>query len=118
MKKLLLLLLAAPSLSFAQNKVEKYCELIVQKKFMSTKVNIEIDMGEEKKFFNFKDSRIKDDIGKAKTFGSTIAALNYMASINWKLVSCLQMPEPNGNVGNQCFFFKREFDPGELEEVK
>jgi hypothetical protein len=117
MKKLLLLLLATPSFAVAQ-KVEKYCELIVHQKFMSNKVNIEIDMGEEKKFFSFKDSRIKDDIGKAKTFSSTIAALNYMASINWKLVSSLQIPEANNNVGNLCFFFKREFDQSELEETK
>ena len=118
MKKLLIPLLLLPSISFAQAKVEKYCELIVHQKFLSNKVNIEIDMGEEKKFFSFKDGRIKDDIGKAKTFTSTIAALNYMASIDWKLVSSLQIPEANSNVGNLCFFFKREFDKSELEETK
>jgi hypothetical protein len=115
-KKLLLAFLMIPSLTFAQDKIEQYCELIAQGKFMSTKVTIDVDYGEERKVFAFKDTRIKDELGKAKAFNSVVAALNYMGTIGWKFVDAYPITEGAGGKVLH-FFFKREFDKSELDAV-
>ncbi|RPD41548.1 hypothetical protein [Chitinophaga barathri] len=116
MKKIIffsLLLLSAST--YAQEKVEKYCELIATAKMFSTKVTIEIDFGQEKKFFEFKDARIKDDLGKAKNFNSVVDALNYMGSLGWKFVDAYPLTEGGGSKVLH-FFFKKEFLKSELTE--
>jgi hypothetical protein len=117
MKKLVLLLALCPSFAFAQEKVEQYCELISQNKLLSNKVTIEVDFGEEKRGIFSRTPRIKDELGKVKTFNTTIAALNYMGSIGWKFVDAYPVSDA-GTTKTLHYYFKREFDKSELEEVK
>lgn len=66
--------------------VERYCMVAATAKFMSTKVTIAIDFGEQINIW--KDNRVKDEMtGKAKSFNSVIDALNYMGEQGWKLVN-------------------------------
>ena len=70
--------------SFAQTK-QVYCELLGIQKFLSTKISISIDYGQEKTFFD--DTRIVDEYGKVKTFNSMVDAMNYMGTLGWKFES-------------------------------
>jgi hypothetical protein len=115
-RKLLLIFLMIPSFTFAQEKIEQYCELIAQAKLLSNKVTIDVDFGEERKLFAFKDTRIKNELGKAKNFNSVVAALNYMGTIGWKFVDAFPITEGTGGKVLH-FFFKREFDKSELEVI-
>ena len=112
MKKVLLLAILAMVgfSSYAQTKVEQYCEVVATAKFMSRKVTIDIDYGEFKSMW--KDNRIKDDEGKAKAFNSVIDAINYLGKAGWKLVNAFPVTE--GNSGSVYHYvFKKEFDLSE-----
>ena len=110
MKKMMLAILLLPSLAFAQQKMERYCELVAGIKPFSTKVNIWIDYGEDRKIA--RSLKVKDEDGKAVKFNSLIDALNYMGSQNWKLLNAFPINTGGENVYH--FFFKKEYDSSEL----
>lgn len=103
-KLLLLLLLCSPLLSIAQTdsvKIkphEQYCMILATSKFLSSKVNITVDFGQETKLFSFKDNRLKDDEGKIIAFNSVIDALNYMATQGWLFVNAYCITVSGQNV--------------------
>jgi hypothetical protein len=93
MKKLFVLLFvlfSLQTLSQTNEKVEMattpdyvYCELVGTQKFLSTKVVVSVDYGEEKEFFY--DQRIRDEqTGKVQSFNSMVDALNYMGTKGWE----------------------------------
>lgn len=112
MKKLFFTLLVFTSISFiaaAQDTttIEQYCRLVANGRILSTKVNIDLDFGEERKMFGG-DTRLKDEMtGKLKKFNSTVDALNYMGSQGWTLVNAFPMTEANSTVYH--FYFKKLF---------
>ncbi|QHS58773.1 hypothetical protein [Chitinophaga agri] len=118
MKQLFIsILFLLPVSAFAQEKVEQYCEVVAQARMMSNKVTIDVDFGEERRLFEMKDHRIKDELGKVKKFNSVVDALNYMGGIGWKLVNAFPITSSTGtNVYH--FYFKREFDKSELDTDK
>lgn len=62
-----------------------YCELVGTQKFLSTKITVSVDYGEEKG--SWLDSKIKNEqTGKVQTFNSMIDALNYMGNNGWEFV--------------------------------
>lgn len=62
-----------------------YCELVGTQKFLSTKVTVSVDYGEERSFFQ--DTRMKDEqTGKVQSFNSMVDALNYMGNNGWEFV--------------------------------
>ena len=64
----------------AQSKV--YCELLGTQKFLSTKVTVSVDFGQERKFFG--DNRMVDANGKVQEFNSMVDAMNYMGTLGWE----------------------------------
>lgn len=114
MKCLLLSLSLLASLFFYGQKVEQYSEMIATQKFLSRKVTIDIDNGEERKLFSFKDTRVKDELGKVKSFNSVVDAMNYLGRLNWKLVNAFLVTE--GSQNSYHYVFKREFEKSELNE--
>lgn len=64
----------------AQSKV--YCELLGTQKFLSTKVTVSVDFGQERKFFG--DNRMVDADGKVQEFNSMVDAMNYMGTLGWE----------------------------------
>jgi hypothetical protein len=81
-------------------------------KLFSRKVTIDIDYGEERKLFSFKDTRVKDDLGKVKSFNSVVDALNFMGRSGWKLVTTFLVTEGSNLVYH--YILRREFDKSEL----
>ena len=90
MKKLFILSLITLSvLSFAQtvNDVPlkdidvDYVQIIGTGRSLSTKVNVEIDFGQETKSISFKNgTNIKDERGRNVKFNSMMDALNFMSA--------------------------------------
>jgi hypothetical protein len=101
----------------AQNAViEQYCSLNVMPRLLSNKVNIDVDYGNPRKLFAFKDNRVKDEDGKAKKFNTAVEALNYMSAQGWKLVNAMAMTE-GGNAVYR-YIMKREITVTAEEKKK
>ena len=65
----------------------EYVEIVGTTKLLSKKVTIDIDFGQEDKLFSSrKDSQIKDENGKKKSFNSMIDALNFMSKNGYDFV--------------------------------
>jgi len=114
MKKMILVvfLLAAVN-SFAQDttKVEQYCRLVAMNKLLSTKVNIDVDFGQERKFFQ--DTRMRDEeTGKLKKFNTVVDALNYMGSQGWVLVNAFPVVE--GSSYSYHYYFRKLFNKADV----
>jgi hypothetical protein len=121
MKKIILTccFAVAALLSNAQTNeltVEQYCSLNVMPRLLSAKVNIDVDYGNPRKLFSFKDNRVKDDDGKAKKFNTAVEALNYMSAQGWKLVNAMAMTE-GGNAVYR-YIMKREITVTAEEKKK
>jgi len=117
MKKLLLIAILVCGLSFQNfaqqdtTKVEQYCRLIAFNKMLSSKVNIDVDYGEVRKYFQ--DSRMRDEeTGKLKKFNTVVDALNYMGSQGWIMVNAFPVQE--GNSFTYQYYFKKLFSKTEL----
>ena len=77
-------------------RTEEYCMILATGKFLSTKVTISIDFGQERRFFS--DNRYKDENGQVQTFNSVIDALNYMNSQGWEFVNAYVITVASQNV--------------------
>jgi hypothetical protein len=106
MKKLILIALIALSFKVSAQTSdttkyvakEQYCMVMATSKFLSTKVTITVDFGQETHLFKFVDTRVKDEAGKVVAFNSTIDALNYMASRGWVFVNAYVITTSGQNV--------------------
>ncbi|SRR5258706_14395459 len=117
MKKIIIIItIAFISLrSFSQSdttKVEQYCEVIATPRFLSNKVTLEINYGEEKSFW--RDNRLKSDEGKIKKFNSVVDALNYMGKDGWTFVNAF--PVNIGTTQVYHYGFKKVFLKSEITE--
>jgi len=117
MKQLFFLFLLTVSISsYSQDttKVEQYAEVVATQRLLSNKVAINVDYGEERKFW--KDNRVKDDEGRVKKFNTIVDALNYMGRQNWRLVSTFLVTSANNTLPLEYhYLFKREFLKSETE---
>ena len=114
MKKLILAVFMLVALnSFAQDttKVEQYCRVVAMNKLLSTKVNIDVDFGQERKFFQ--DNRMRDEeTGKLKKFNTVTDALNYMGSQGWILVNAFPVAE--GSTFSYHYYFRKLFNKADV----
>lgn len=74
----------------------KHCLLMATGKFLSKKVDLTIDYGQESTYFE--DMKIRDKNGKVIEFNSVMDALNYMSSIGWEFVDAYAVTTGNQNV--------------------
>lgn len=122
MKKAILIFLFAGYITVSKSQapaattIEQYCSLNVVPRVLSNKVNIDVDYGNPRKLFSFKDNRVKDDDGKAKKFNTAVEALNYMSAQGWKLVNAMAMTE-GGNAVYR-YIMKREITVTAEEKKK
>ena len=102
------------SVSFAQQDtrmVGQYCRLISFNGMFSNTVNIDVDFGDESKFFS--DNRMRDEeSGKLKKFNTVTDALNYMGSQGWRLVNAFPVAE--GNSFAYHYYFKKLFPKAQV----
>ncbi|MFN4911398.1 MAG: hypothetical protein ACK5G8_09185 [Flavobacteriales bacterium] len=62
----------------------KYVELVGQAKFLSLKIKVFVDYGQD---FSWKPQVIKNTAGKNAAFNSMIEALNFMEANGWEYVN-------------------------------
>ncbi len=70
-----------------------YCEIVGIQKFMSKKVVISIDFGQEQTYFS--DNRLVDESGKPVVFNSMVDAINFMSKRGWELHSTMLVGQNN-----------------------
>ena len=120
MRKILFIVLVIASLSsFSQDttKVEQYCKLVAQARLLSNKVTIDVDFGEERKFFSG-DKRMRDEVtGKLKKFNSLTDALNYMGAEGWMLVNAFPITA-NGGQQLYHFYFRKLFSKADVLQAE
>ena len=106
MKKILvvLTLMFAFAISNAQSvngvKVQdfktEYVELLGTSRFMSNKVAISVDYGQERKFF--KNQNIKDETGRVVIFNGMIAGMNFFKKYGYEFKQAYVVTVGNQNV--------------------
>ncbi len=72
-----------------------YCEIIGTTFPFRVQVEISIDYGQKRNFFQ--DNMIRDESGKMQTFNSMIDALNYMGNQGWEVVQSYIVNDRNLN---------------------
>ncbi len=72
-----------------------YVEIVGTEKFLSTKMNIQIDFGQQQKFFTQKDTRLMDENGKNLDLNSMIDALNFMYKHGYAFVTAYTVNKEN-----------------------
>jgi hypothetical protein len=113
MKKLFLILLLSPLLSFAQadttkfKPTEKFCMLEVAPRAFSSKVNITIDYGVAEEKYTASQAT---EAGAVTALRSVVAALNYMEQQGWLFVSANTLVFKENNFNNYCvqYIFRRK----------
>ena len=91
---------------------EAYCMIVGTQKLMSTKCTFTIDYGQSTKFWGGANKqKLVDDNGKAIKFNSVIDACNYLAEMDWVLVSAYPMSSSQGNCYH--YLFKKTIKKGE-----
>jgi hypothetical protein len=96
--------------SFAQNKIEKFCQVSTHYKGgFTTKRVASISFGEQANLFSFKHSTIVTALQKVNDLTTDTDVLNYMASIGWQFVNIIGVAN-----GWENLYFKKEFDKSEL----
>ena len=74
-----------------------YCELVGTAKVLSKKVTVEIDYGQEQKFFE-RSQIIDETTGKPRVFNSMVDGLNYMGTEGWEFTQAYVVTVGNTNV--------------------
>lgn len=114
MKRLLFtLFVAVLSVSlYAENYV--YCELVGTSKFMSNKVKVQVDYGQETSFWKG-ISYMKDKDGKNIEFNSMVDAMNYFGKQGWEFVQAYVVTTNNQNVYH--WLLKKTVTDEEMDKV-
>lgn len=77
----------------------EYAMIVGTAKFLSNKVTIQIDFGQETKYFTaYSETVVKDENGKTLVFNSMIDALNFMHSNGFEFVNAYAVTINNQNV--------------------
>jgi hypothetical protein len=117
MKKniLLSLFLTGASLSpcLAQEKTERYCEVISYPGLLKNE-KIKVDFGEKSAFSAFRDTAMVSRLLKVQESKSPVDILNYMGSLGWELVNVVPNLDEHSTTNGYAFFFKKSFDAMEI----
>ena len=81
--------------TYPQEKLHRvYCELVGNQKFLSQKVNVTVDFGQNP----YENSLLVDEKGKSITFNSMVDAMNYMGGLGWKFEQAYVVTVSNQSV--------------------
>jgi len=100
MKKGLFLTLMLFSMNVMSQEAHRiYCELLGTQKFLSSKVIVSVDFGQETSFWaGGSKEYLVDKQGKAISFNSMVDAMNYMGRLGWKFEQAYVATANNQNV--------------------
>jgi hypothetical protein len=107
--------------SFAQTdtvKVEQFCLVIATPRLLSNKVTIDIDFGDEKKFWS--DNRLRTREGKVKKFNTIIDAMNFMGREGWSFINAYPVKFGDTEIFHFAFrklVYRRNVQPVEYSET-
>jgi len=93
------------NIPFEEIDVE-YVQIVGTSKLMSTKLNIDIDFGQENSVWTNKDTQLRDENGKKIVFNSMIDALNFMAKNGYEFLDANAFTHGGQNVYH--FMLKRK----------
>lgn len=113
MKKslLILLLVCLAVITHAQENTHRvYCELLGTAKFMSTKVTVSVDFGQDERGWN---AKLVDENGKSISFNSMVDAMNFMGKLGWKFEQAYTV----GNGGNFVYHWLLSKDISKGENI-
>ena len=74
-----------------------YAELVGTQKFLSRQVLVEVDFGQERKFFS-NNLIVDPSTGKVRDFNSMVDAMNFMGENGWEFVQAYVVTAGNQNV--------------------
>lgn len=76
----------------------EFVQIVGTSKLLSNKLTIEIDFGQENKFWNTKDTQVRDENGQLMIFNSMIDALNFMSKNGYNFINAHTITIGNQNV--------------------
>lgn len=85
-----------------------YIQIVGTSKMLSNKLTIQLDFGQENKFFSAKDTQVKDKDGKLLVFNSMIDALNFLSDNGYEFVDAYAITVGNQNVFHYMLKKKEE----------
>jgi hypothetical protein len=126
MKKLILLslivLMSVPMFAQENTSNEKtrdsflYAEILGYSKFLSTKVSVTIDFGQNTTLFE--DTRLRDENGKVINFNSMVDAMNWMGAQGWEFVQAYTITEGQQNVYHWLLKLNLKYlTPEQVQEI-
>ena len=77
----------------------EYMQIVGTSKLLSNKVTIEVDFGQENKYFDAKDTQIRDEDNKKVKFNSMIDALNFFSKHGYEFVTAYTL-----SINNQAVY--------------
>jgi hypothetical protein len=99
------LIIFSVSIGFAQEKIEKYCEVSVREGLFH---KVWIDIGSPG--ISFKDRLITQNLSIVKSLKNVVDVLDYMNKIGWRLESSIY----DHFSEKKIFYFKKTFDKSEF----
>lgn len=126
MKKLILLslivLMSVPMFAQENTSNEKtrdsflYAEILGYSKFLSTKVSVTIDFGQNTTLFE--DTRLRDENGKVISFNSMVDAMNWMGAQGWEFVQAYTASEGDQSVYHWLLKLNLKYlTPEQVQEI-
>jgi len=126
MKKLILLslivLMSVPMFAQENTSNEKtrdsflYAEILGYSKFLSTKVSVTIDFGQNTTLFE--DTRLRDENGKVINFNSMVDAMNWMGAQGWEFVQAYTASEGDQSVYHWLLKLNLKYlTPEQVQEI-
>lgn len=97
----------------AQNKV--YCELVGSQKFLSSKVTVQIDFGQQTSLFS--DNRLVDENGDVVVFNSMVDAMNYMGELGWEFEQAYVVTMGSGSSSSNVYHWLLSKYVGDEQEM-
>lgn len=114
MKKILLTLAFVLSAVVASAANYVYCELVGTGKLFSSKVSVQVDLGQKTSFWKGVDY-LKDENGKSKEFNSMVDAMNFFGKQGWEFVQAYVVTTGQQNVYH--WLLKKEVSEEDLNKV-
>lgn len=104
----ILIMLSFQTRSFSQEKIKKFCQVIIQpKNSLTSEANRAGIIFGNVDSLSLSDSAELYQLKKVNTLTSTVDVLNYMSRFGWRLSAAL--PYNQFATGNR-FYFEKEFD--------
>ena len=89
----------------------EYIEIVGTPTVFSTKFTIELDFGQENKFWSNKEYDLRDADGKRIKFNSMIDALNFMGKNGYELIMPYIVPGTSSSSGSVYHYLLRRKKP-------